>query len=440
MRRTTVALLAALEATVSALVGFGLALVPLMLLWAVHFGLALGLDVVFRAAADVWLVGHGVDLTVQLDPITAARTGVAGAEAPFEITICLLGFALLSVLFGRRIGRRAAAAGSPVIGALAAVVVSGAIGFAAAAAAQHPAASPTGWQAVLLPAAITGAGVAIGALADPEVRDRLVDRLPPAVPDTAIELAARAWRIGTGAAFTVLGVAAVIVCWSIASGYATIAGLYQALGAGVDGGIAITVVELAALPNLVVWAAAWLLGPGFALGTGSQVTPAGTLLGPVPGLPLTGALPSDGAPLPGLWLAVPVLAAFVGALLVQRSGRPRGDRAASDRVGPEFMEQTAPWWRPLAVGAGAGVLGGGLLGLLAWWSSGAVGPGRLADVGPNGWAVAGVAAATIAVGAIVGCYTVRVRPGGSGTRSRSLGGGEAVEPAEPAEAAGSGSR
>ena len=29
-----------------------------------------------------------------------------------------------------------------------------------------------------------------------------------------------------------------------------------------------------------MWSAAWLLGPGFALGAGSQVTPAGTLLGP----------------------------------------------------------------------------------------------------------------------------------------------------------------
>ncbi|MGX5696506.1 cell division protein PerM [Agromyces soli] len=407
MRRTTVALLAALEAAVAALVGFGIALVPLMLLWAVHFGLALGLDVVFRAAADVWLLGHGVDLTVQLDAVTAARTGVPGAEAPFAITICLLGFALLTVLFGRRIGRRAAAAGSPVIGAAVAMFVAGAAGLTASLAAHHPAASTTSWQAVLLPAAIMGAGVAIGALSDVEVRDRVVDRLPAALSDEVLAHAARAWRIGTGAAFAVLGVAALLVCWAIASGYGTIAGLYQALGAGVDGGIAITVVELAALPNLVVWSASWLLGPGFALGTGSQVTPAGTLLGPVPGLPITGALPSDGSPLSALWLLVPVLAAFVGALLVERVAAT-GDEALH-----------AAWWRPLVIGLGAGVLGGALMGLLAWWSGGAVGPGRLAEVGPNGWAVAGVAAATIAVGAVVGGYAARRRPndgGGDGGR------------------------
>jgi hypothetical protein len=45
MRRTTIALLAALEATVSTLIGYGIALVPLMLLWAIAFGLAAPLEV-----------------------------------------------------------------------------------------------------------------------------------------------------------------------------------------------------------------------------------------------------------------------------------------------------------------------------------------------------------------------------------------------------------
>lgn len=401
MRRTTVALLAALEALVSALVCFGIVLVPLVLLWAVHFGLAIGLDVVVRTAADVWLLGHGVDLTVQLDAITAARTGVAGADAPFQLTIALLGLSLVTVLFGRRIGRRAALAGSPVIGLAAAVVVYGVVGVVAALAAEHPTASASAWQAGLLPAAIMAGGVAIGALADEEVRDALVDRLPSAVSDELLVLAGRAWRIGVGSVFVVLAAAAVVVAWAIAADYGTIAGLYQTLGAGVDGGIAITVAELVVLPNLVVWAAAWLLGPGFAIGAGSQVTSAGTLLGPVPGLPLAGALPAEGSPLSALWLALPIFGAFVGAVLVQwGDGRP-------DASAP------APWWHPLAAGAGAGVLAGAVLGLAAWWSAGAVGPGRLAVVGPDGWAVAGVVAATVAIGAVAGGFAARARAGRS---------------------------
>lgn len=425
MRRTTVALLAALEALVSALVGYGIALVPLMLLWGMHFQLGLGLDVVFRAAADVWLLGHGVDLTVQLDAVTAARTGVPGAEAAFPITIALLGFALLTLLVARRIGRRAVAAGAPVAGLVAAVVVSGGVGLVATLAARHPAAHASVWQGALLPAAITAAGVLIGLLSSEELRDRLLDRLPATVPDEWLELAGRAWRVGVGSAFAVLAVAGLVVAWAIVSSYATITGLHQVLGAGFDGGVAIFVAELALLPNLVLWGASWLLGPGFAIGTGTQVTPAGTLLGPVPGLPIAGALPSDGAPMSALWLLVPVLAAFVGAYLVARIARQGADASASLGAGrdassdhgaedgwylePDPGSASAPWWHPLVVGLAAGVLAGLVLGLGAWWSGGAIGPGRLADTGPNGWAVAGVAALTVAVGAVVGGFTVRAR-------------------------------
>lgn len=425
MRRTTVALLAALEALVSALVGYGIALVPLMLLWGMHFQLGLGLDVVFRAAADVWLLGHGVDLTVQLDAVTAARTGVPGAEAAFPITIALLGFALLTLLVARRIGRRAVAAGAPVAGLVAAVVVSGGVGLVATLAARHPAAHASLWQGALLPAAITAAGVLIGLLSSEELRDRLLDRLPATVPDEWLELAGRAWRVGVGSAFAVLAVAGLVVAWAIVSSYATITGLHQVLGAGFDGGVAIFVAELALLPNLVLWGASWLLGPGFAIGTGTQVTPAGTLLGPVPGLPIAGALPSDGAPMSALWLLVPVLAAFVGAYLVTRLARQGADASAALgavrdasfdhgaedgwHLEPDPGSASAPWWHPLVVGLAAGVLAGLVLGLGAWWSGGAIGPGRLADTGPNGWAVAGVAALTVAVGAVVGGFTARAR-------------------------------
>jgi len=424
MRRTTVALLAALEALVSALVGYGIALVPLMLLWGMHFQLGLGLDVVFRAAADVWLLGHGVDLTVQLDEVTAARTGVPGAEAAFPITIALLGFALLTLLVARRIGRRAVAAGAPVVGLVAAVAVSGGVGLVATLAARHPAAHASVWQGTLLPAAITAAGVLIGLLSSEQLRDRLLDRLPAAVPDEWLELAGRAWRVGVGSAFAVLTVSGLVVAWAIVSSYATITGLHQVLGAGFDGGVAIFVAELSLLPNLVLWGASWLLGPGFAIGAGTQVTPAGTLLGPVPGLPIAGALPSDGAPMAALWLLVPVLAAFVGAYLVSRVA-VHGADAAAGRVAEHDAEHDGvdewspvaaepgqvPWWHPLAVALGAGLLAALILGLGAWWSGGAIGPGRLAETGPNGWAVAGVAALTVAVGAIVGGFTARARVG-----------------------------
>ncbi|GAA1765986.1 cell division protein PerM [Agromyces humatus] len=417
MRRTTIALLAALEAAVAALIGLGIALVPLMLLWAVQYELAVDATVFLRAAADVWLLGHGVDLTVQLDPVTAGGLGLPGADEPFPITIALLGFALLSVAAGRRIGRRSAAGGHSITGSVAAAVVYAAAGATLALVAGADVARASVWQATLLPAITVAIGVAIGAVAEtlrePSptdaaggfFRERLGD-LPPRVVDAVTA----AVRIGAGAAFALLAVAALFVAVLITLDYATIAGLSQSLGAGIDGSIALVVGELAFLPNLVVWVAAWMLGPGFALGTGTIVAPAGTLLGPVPGIPLLGAIPGAAPVFGVLWLLVPVLAAFVGAWLVQ--GEPRGGWAEPAARGGLVAGRAVPWWQPIAVGAGAAVVAGLVLGSLAWWSGGAVGPGRLAEVGPNVWAVAGIAAATVGIGSVAGGFAARVQTKG----------------------------
>ena len=410
MRRTTIALLAALEASVAALIGLGIALVPLMLLWALHFGLAVDAAVFLRAAADVWLLGHGVDLVVQLDPVTAGRIALPGAGDPFPITIALLGFALITVAFGRRIGRRSAAGGHSFSGGIAAVVVFALVGAGLALAAGVDAARADPLQAALIPAGIVALGVVLGAVGevlrtDPptDAATGVVRRALAALPPGLVAGARAAVRIGAGAAFGVLALAAVLVAVLIALDYATIAALYQALGAGVDGGIALTVAELALLPNIVIWTAAWLLGPGFAIGTGSLVSTGGTLLGPVPGVPLLGALPTDTPALGALWLVVPVLLGFVGAWVVSAGGD-------ADRAVP----RAAGWWAPLAVAAGAAAAAAVVLGLLAWWSGGAAGPGRLADVGPVPLAVAGVAAATVGIGALVGGYAARLRGRGTG--------------------------
>lgn len=405
MRRTTIALLAALEASVAALIGLGIALVPLMLLWAVHFELAIDAGVFLRAAADAWLLGHGVDLVVQVDAVTAGRMPLPGAGDPFPITIALLGFALITVAFGRRIGRRSAAGGHSLSGGIAAVLVFAVAGAALALVAGVDAARADSWQAAVLPASVVALGVVIGAVGEvlrttstTDAATGLVRRALAPLPRGLVAGTRAAVRIGAGAVFGVLALSAVLIAVLVAIDYATVAGLYQALGAGVDGGIALTVAELALLPNLVIWAGAWLLGPGFAIGTGTIVSSGGTLLGPVPGIPLLGALPADAPPFGALWLIVPVLLGFVGAWLVCRGDDPERD-----------VPRDAGWWAPLAVAAGAAAASALVMGLLAWWSGGAAGPGRLADVGPMPLPVAGVTAVTVGVGAVVGAYAARFR-------------------------------
>ena len=125
MNRITTAMLAALEALIVVAIGIGIALVPLTILWATHFDLAVDWLVFWRASVDIWLLGNGVDLTVTLDPAVAASLGLPGAEAPFPLTIALLGFAVLATLLGVRTGTRAAAADHRAIGVVSAILAYG---------------------------------------------------------------------------------------------------------------------------------------------------------------------------------------------------------------------------------------------------------------------------------------------------------------------------
>jgi hypothetical protein len=162
--------------------------------------------------------------------------------------------------------------------------------------------------------------------------------------------------------------------------------LHRALHPGVVGGAVLTVGQLAVLPNLVVWAAAVLAGPGFALGSGTSVAPLAVTLGPLPAVPLLGALPAPGAP--PTWalalLAVPVLAgAVAGMLLARRHPVP----------GPIPVRRLA-----VDVLGMAGVAGLALA-VLSWLSGGPAGPGLLAVTGPDPLLTGAAFAAEVALGA-----------------------------------------
>lgn len=406
MNRTTTALLAALDAVIVVAIGIGIALVPLTVLWAVQFNLAIDWTTFWRAAADVWLVGNGTDLTVALGKATATSLALPGADAPFQLTIAALGFAMLAMLLGIRTGMRTAETPYRSVGVASAVVVYGVLSAAIAISAASAVVSPSLAQGIFLPTAVYGVSVLIGSeiglardgtepadAAGRAIRATIA-RLSPAMRAGI----AAALRAGTAAAAAVLVIAAILVAVMLVLSYGRVIGLYEGLQAGALGAAVLTIAQLALLPNLVVWAASWLVGPGFAIGAGSSVSALGTQLGPIPPLPLFGILPQGGLAFGFIGIAVPVLAGFLAAVLV---------RASLARTSVVHREAG----RLLMVGAGIGVVAGIVLGLLAWWSAGALGPGRLHDVGPNPLLVGAIAAAEIGCAAMVGMFAgTRAKP------------------------------
>jgi hypothetical protein len=163
----------------------------------------------------------------------------------------------------------------------------------------------------------------------------------------------------------------------------------------------ITVLCLVYAPNIAVWGAAYVLGPGFAVGAGTTVGPAEVVLGPLPAVPLFAGLPT--APAPALGPPLLAVALAVGVWAGWGLARRAEDVALAERSDP-------PGWGPLLAAAVlSGPAAGAVLWLAAAASAGALGSGRLARLGPTGWAVGVAGAVVVTLGATVGVAVARAR-------------------------------
>ncbi len=421
MNRSQTATLAALETLIAIAIGVAIPLVPLSLLWAIQDGFASDWLVFWRAAVDIWLAGNGVDIRATADAATIAQVGVAQAAQPFFVTIAPLAFALFSVLAAVRIGRRAAETRywqSGVAGSLvAAVVVSALLTFSALSEQLRPSIL----QGIVLPPLVIAVGLAIGVIrqrvaggavgaasvagagsastaraagsrtasaargASTGLGERVADRFS----DTQLAVL-RAGVVGaTAVVAAILAVASVLLALTIFANFGTITTLYESTQLGVTGGIAVTLGQLAFIPNLVIWVASWLVGPGFALGAGSSVSPVNTVVGPLPAFPILGAVPTADLLFGFVGILVPLLAGFFAAMLVRER--------LTDAATPAHANRT------LAAGAVAiGFISALIFAVLAALSGGAIGPGRLAEVGPNPLWIALFVFIEVTVAALIG--------------------------------------
>lgn len=360
----TTALLAGGRAgTAAGVLGLLLVALPTVLVWWGEDRSSTDVLDAFRSTADLWLVAHGVALQLP--------QGMLGLTP--------LGLALLPLWLCRRAGRRAAdacAAGS-VREALhaaggVALLYTG-LAVVVAAAVDGAAATPVLWTAVLGPAVLSGAAAATGA----------VGALAPSARPSLPPQAAAVLRAGSAAVLLLLAVGALLVGVSLALDMSTATDVAQASEPGAVGGLGLLLLGVSLVPNAVVWAASWLAGPGFALGAGTAVSPFAVELGPVPALPLLAGLPTGAPPgaLAGLAVAVPVVAGAVAGRL---------------------LGTTATWQGLATDAAGAGLVAGGVVGLLGALSGGPLGGERLAVVGPSGWQVGTLVAVQVAAGVAAG--------------------------------------
>lgn len=162
-----------------------------------------------------------------------------------------------------------------------------------------------------------------------------------------------------------LGAAGVLLAVSVVGHLHRVVELSRAVGGGAVGQTLLTLGQVALLPQGLADGIAWLAGPGFTVGAGTVVAPTGVVLGPLPAVPLLGALPNPGSqPLwAGVLVFVPALAGVLAGLLAARGWR-RGPLAATAVA--------------LLAGLGVGVLATGLL----MAARAQLGSGRLSQVGP----------------------------------------------------------
>jgi hypothetical protein len=258
----------------------------------------------------------------------------------------------------------------------------------------HPAARPSLWQGTALPTLVFALGLVIGVQRTRREQEHLaVPSVPSSLsPGTRLAIGA-ALRGGAAASALLIAFAAALATAVIVASYARIITLYESLHTEVLGGVAVTIGQLAFVPNFVIWTASWLVGPGFALGEGSTISPLATQVGPLPAIPILGALPVGSLPFGFVGLLAPVVAGFVVGIVV-------GARLRSKITGLLLA----------LTGVGIGLVGGLILGLLAWASAGSAGPGRLLQVGPDPVQVAAWAALELGLAASIGLFTASRRP------------------------------
>lgn len=332
-----------------------------------------------RVGALGWLMAHGSGVHVEHTAITAAPLGLTLVAA---VVVWRLGLRLGDSVSGHgpdadaiadgvRDWTVASATGVFATGYAVVVVV---VHHLAATAATAPSLFRAVVWTVLMCGVVGGCAIAVGS-----GRAAIWTSFLPISLRAGV---AGAWRIlfWYAVASAVVLVAALVVDWDGAVN--VMSQLHTSPGA------ATLLIGLCVLvtPNATLFGGSYLLGPGFTVGAHTVVTPTAVVLGPLPMFPLLAALP-DAGPTPGWTPALLAIPPVIATVATYRTLR---------------RYPTSRWDEAALRGAGAGLICAVGFTVLAALSGGAVGPGRMADVGPFVFQALLHGVAAFGVGGLVG--------------------------------------
>ncbi|WP_051085807.1 DUF6350 family protein [Actinomycetospora chiangmaiensis] len=262
-----------------------------------------GLGQALGTGVALWLAVHLVPLTVSGAPLGVLPLGAAIGVGTLIALVARRGVTRL--LTPTTEAHRWTSCAVPVVAATAAVHAAGGV-LAAALLTPDSAAVPAdaspataGVVAGLLAAVAAGAGV-VG----PCGLAARVAALPGWLR--------RGLRTGLAATVALVATGAALLLIVLLAHAEAVAAVFTAVAPEAGSGAGLWLLDVAYLPNAVVAAVSWVLGPGYAVGTVSAA-PTGATVGLVPPFPLAALLPADApASWTGLVFALPLA---VGSLV-----------------------------------------------------------------------------------------------------------------------------
>ena len=175
-------------------------------------------------------------------------------------------------------------------------------------------------------------------------------------------------KLGGLSVLALVAASAVASVIALVAGWSRMAGIQEILGAASGADTAFIVgAQLLFAPTVMAWAASWWSGAGFLTATDSLHSPVVAGTGPIPPIPLLGAVPETA---PGLWVILAPIALGVGLGIV----------AARSLRREHLLHQSAQ-------GVLASLIVAAVTALWMWSATMSLGSVRLASMGPRvGWA------------------------------------------------------